>query len=100
MSKSTVSIEKKIEIANYCLAHECNYLETANKFEVSYQNVYAWTKKYASISKEEQNTDIKENDLEAQLVEKDRRIHLLEMENDYLKKLAQAIKKDKKAIRV
>ena len=53
MSKSTVSIEKKIEIANYCLAHECNYLETANKFEVSYQNVYAWTKKYASISKEE-----------------------------------------------
>ena len=106
MSKSTVSIEKKIEIAKYCLAHDKNYVETATKYGLSYQNVYLWTKKYMTLGveglkdlrgKNKKATRIKqldaEKDLEAQLAERDRRIHLLEMENDYLKKLSELSKK-------
>lgn len=38
--------EERIEIVNYCIGNQNNYAETAQKFEVSYQQVYTWTKKY------------------------------------------------------
>ena len=102
MSKGTISIEMKIKIAKYCLEHDINYGATAAKFKQSYQNVYSWTKKYAANGedglkdlrgKNKKATRLKkldaDKDLEAQLAAKDREIHLLHMENDYLKKLAE-----------
>ncbi len=38
--------EERIEIVEYCIAHQRNYNETAEKFKVSYQQVYSWVKKY------------------------------------------------------
>lgn len=38
--------EERIEIIKYCIEHQNNYAETAQKFNVSYQQVYSWTKKY------------------------------------------------------
>lgn len=38
--------EERIEIVEYCIAHQNNYSETAEKFQVSYQQVYTWIKKY------------------------------------------------------
>jgi Transposase and inactivated derivatives len=38
--------EERIEIVQYCIEHQNNYAETSEKFQVSYQQVYAWMKKY------------------------------------------------------
>jgi transposase-like protein len=38
--------DERIEIVQYCIEHENNYAETAEKYKVSYQQVYTWLKKY------------------------------------------------------
>lgn len=38
--------EERIEIVQYCIEHENNYAKTAEQYQVSYQQVYAWVKKY------------------------------------------------------
>jgi transposase len=38
--------DERIEIVKYCIEHQANYAETAQKFQVSYQQVYSWTNKY------------------------------------------------------
>ena len=37
--------EERIVIAKECLENECNFEETAKKYNVSYQQVYSWTRK-------------------------------------------------------
>lgn len=37
---------EKIEIVKYCIEHKNNYAETAQKYQVSYQQVYTWATKY------------------------------------------------------
>lgn len=38
--------DERIEIVKFCIEHQHNYAETAQKFQVSYQQVYSWTNKY------------------------------------------------------
>lgn len=38
--------DERVEIVKYCIEHQDNYSETAQKFQVSYQQVYSWTNKY------------------------------------------------------
>lgn len=38
--------EERVEIVEYCIEHQYNYAETAQKFRVSYQQVYSWINKY------------------------------------------------------
>ena len=40
------TVEERIQIARDCIANGENYGETALKFNVSYQQVYQWVKKY------------------------------------------------------
>lgn len=40
--------DERIKIVEYCITHQRNYNETAEKFKVSYQQVYSWVKKYES----------------------------------------------------
>jgi len=40
------SQEEKIEIVKDCLANGLSYKDTAEKFQVSYNNVYSWVQKY------------------------------------------------------
>lgn len=40
------SFEERIEIVKYCIDHNRNYQETADFYEVSYNQVYSWVKKY------------------------------------------------------
>jgi transposase-like protein len=42
----TTTLQERIEIVLYCLAHAQDYRKTAEQFEVSYQQVYGWVKKY------------------------------------------------------
>ena len=56
--KSTVTKGRKtthkerIEITHYCLAIDKNYQQTADKFQVSYQQVYQWVQKYEKDGEE------------------------------------------------
>lgn len=38
--------DERVEIVKYCIEHQNNYAETAQKYQVSYQQVYSWTNKY------------------------------------------------------
>ena len=38
--------DERIEIVKYCIEHQNNYTETSLKYEVSYQQVYTWCRKY------------------------------------------------------
>ena len=40
------TFEERIEIASYCISHDHNYAETAEKFCVSYQQARNYTVKY------------------------------------------------------
>ena len=40
------TFEERIEIASYCISHDYNYAETAEKFNVSYQQARNYTIKY------------------------------------------------------
>ncbi len=38
--------QERIDIVQYCLTHKQDYRKTAEQFQVSYQQVYQWVKKY------------------------------------------------------
>lgn len=38
--------EERIEIVKYCIEQQNNYAQAAQKYQVSYQQVYSWTTKY------------------------------------------------------
>lgn len=38
--------EERVEIVKYCIEQQNKYAETAQKYQVSYQQVYSWTTKY------------------------------------------------------
>jgi transposase len=40
------NFDERVEIVKYCIEHQNNYAETAQKYQVSYQQVYTWTSKY------------------------------------------------------
>ncbi len=40
------SYEERVEIVKYCIEQKNNYAEAAQKYQVSYQQVYSWTTKY------------------------------------------------------
>jgi transposase-like protein len=37
---------ERVEIVKYCIEHQNKYAETAQKYQVSYQQVYTWISKY------------------------------------------------------
>ena len=41
--------EERIAIVQYCIETQNNYTETSEKFQVSYQQVYTWLKKYEEL---------------------------------------------------
>ena len=42
----TTSLKERIEIVLYCIAHNQDYQKAAEIYEVSYQQVYQWVRKY------------------------------------------------------
>lgn len=92
--------EERLEITLYAIEHNKNYSATAKKYNVSYQQVYNWVKKYLSKGEsglkdnrgkkiENRNkselTDAEKTELE--LKQARERIRRLEAENFMLKKL-------------
>ena len=91
--------KERIKIVINCIANDINYKQTAEKHQVSYQQVYQWVKKYKSDgvdalkdrrgrkkSKEELNSEEK-NKLKIKKLELEN--EKLKTENDFLKKLGE-----------
>ena len=46
------TLQERMEIVLYCLNHNRNFNETAERFQVSYQQVYGWVRKYEAGGQE------------------------------------------------
>lgn len=91
------TFEERIEIVKYCIEHDRNYNETAEKYQVSYQQVRSWAIKYdksgidALIDRrgkrksEDEFTEVDRLKAQNKLLEAKNK--WLEMENEVLKKL-------------
>ena len=89
--------QERIEIVSFCIANAHDYNLTANKFNVSYQQVYTWVKKYnkdgynALVDRRGKNKAFEElsesEKFSAQLKLLEAEDRRLKMENDFLKKL-------------
>jgi transposase-like protein len=41
-----ITYEERVKVIKYCIENENNYAKAAKKYNVSYQQVYSWMKKY------------------------------------------------------
>ncbi|MEK5436254.1 MULTISPECIES: helix-turn-helix domain-containing protein [Paenibacillus] len=93
------TFEERIEIAQYTIANELDYQKAIEKYGVSYQQVYAWVRKYQA-GREEALQDnrgrkkpveeLEEHErLKLRIKELEARNEYLEMENDFAKKLVE-----------
>lgn len=51
-NRRKTTLEERIQIVNYCLQHQKNYQRVAESYEVSYQQVYQWVKKFEANGEE------------------------------------------------
>lgn len=90
--------EERLEIIRECIAGGNNYGAMALKYQVSYQQVYAWTKKYREMGEAgledrrgrragTQPSRTPEEELRDKIAQQERKIFELEMENALLKKV-------------
>ena len=92
-----ITFEERVEIVQYCIAHDHNYSEASEKYQVSYQQARSYTVKYESGGVEalKDNRGKRKNPDELSELEKLRaEIKILraekeraEMETSFLKKL-------------
>lgn len=89
--------DERVEIVKYCIEHQNNYAVAAQKYQVSYQQVYTWTTKYESDGvealqdrrgkrkKEDEMSELEKLKAQNKLLEAQNRRQ--QMEIDFLKKL-------------
>lgn len=95
--------EERLEIVQYCIAQGNNYRETAERYQVSYQQVYSWVRKYENggekalldrRGKAKEETELTEIDhLKANVRKLEKANYVLELENKFLKKLKELEKR-------
>ena len=92
------TVEERIQIAKDCIANGGNYGETALKFNVSYQQVYQWVKKFREKGEagledrrgkrlKDQTPRTREEELEIEIAKLKHELYMTKMERDVLKKL-------------
>jgi len=97
--------EERIAIVKDCLENGSNFGETAIKYNVSYQQVYTWVKKYKQlgeagledrrgkrIAEQEPRTELEAARIEIEQLK--HKLYLAEMERDLLKKLDELERRD------
>ena len=94
----STTVEERIQIAKDCIANGENYGETALKFNVSYQQVYQWVKKFKEKGNagledrrgkrlKDQTPRPREEELEIEIAKLKHELYMAQMERDLLKKL-------------
>ena len=97
--------EERIAIAEACLESGKDYGAIALKYDVSYQQVYTWTKKYEELGSvgledrrgkrtKDQTPRTELEELKIELAKVKHQLHLTEMERDLLKKLEEIERRD------
>ena len=97
--------KERIAIAKDCLENGSNYGETAIKYNVSYQQVYTWVKKFRELGEsgledrrgqktagQEPRTELEE--LKIKMAQLEHENYMLRMERDLLKKLDELERRD------
>ena len=99
------TVEERIQIAKDCIANGGNYSETALKFNVSYQQVYQWVKKFKEMGiagledrrgkrLKDQTPRTREEELEIEIAKLKHELYMTKMERDVLKKLDEIVRRD------
>ncbi len=92
------TLEERIALARECIASGRNYGEMAIKYNVSYQQVYNWTNKFAELGEAaledrrgqrtaQQTPRTPEEELKIRIAQLEHENYMLKMERDLLKKL-------------
>ena len=94
----STTLEERVQIARDCIANGGNYGETALKYNVSYQQVYQWTRKFKEMGaagledrrgrrKKDQTprTELEKAQIEIERLKHE--LYMTQMERDLLKKL-------------
>ena len=90
--------EERVRIAKECIENGDNYGEIAIKYQVSYQNVYSWVKKYKELGEAgledrrgqrtaQQEPRTEEERLRIEVAQLKHELYMTKMERDLLKKL-------------
>lgn len=107
MTKSRkTSQEERQKIARECLENGKNYGETAQKYNVSYQQVYTWVKKFSQMGEAgledrrgqrtaQQSPRTAEEELKARIAQLEHENYILKMERDLLKKVKELERRDR-----
>ena len=107
MTKSRkTSQEERQKIAKECLENGKNYEETAQKYDVSYQQVYTWVKKFSQFGEAgledrrgqriaQQSPRTAEEELKARIAQLEHENYMLKMERDLLKKVKKLERRDR-----
>ena len=102
---SKVNQEERIQITKDCLENGSNYGETAQKYNVSYQQVYTWVKKFKAQGEAglegrrgkrtaEQTARTPEEELKIRVAQLEHELYMTKMERDLLKKLEEKERRD------
>jgi transposase-like protein len=97
--------EERIAITKDCLENGSNYGETAIKYNVSYQQVYTWVKKFSDLGEAgledrrgkrtaEQEPRTKVEELKIKMAKLEHENYMLRMERDLLKKVEEYERRD------
>ena len=97
--------EERVAIVKDCLENGSNYGETAIKYNVSYQQVYTWVKKFKELGEagledrrgqktaaQEPRTELEE--MKIKMAQPEHENYMLRMERDLLKKLDELERRD------
>lgn len=94
------SIDERIEIVQFCIAKGRNYNQASDKYQVSYQQIYGWVKKYEKLGVQgledhrgkgkSENAMTEDDKLRAENKILSAKLKQAEIENDLLKKVWEA----------
>ena len=91
-----ITHEERIKIAKDCIANGKNYGETAMKYQVSYQQVYKWVKKFSELGEAgledrrgqrtaQQEPRTEEEEQRVKIAQLEHELYMTRMERDLLK---------------
>ena len=99
------SLEERIAIVLHCIANNYDYSGTAVKYQVTYQNVYNWVKRYEKLGeagledhrgqrKANQESRTPEEEAKIRIAQLEEKVKYQQMEIDLLKKVKELERRD------